>query len=794
MYESNSMKAFFRILCILLLFPVGVAFAAFSDVPAGSQYDTALSFLQEKGVIQGYPDGTFRPNQSVNRAEVLKMLYEGYKRSPQDANASPFPDVSRGQWFTKYVDDAFQRGYVQGYPDGEFRPGDQVKVVEVMKILVTIGEKATYTKTSPLYEEYELDTAQWYAPYVLFAQSRQLTDFLRTSDIPLDTPATRGLVAEMLYRILYIEQEGLETFPNYRSGVVSYYADSFNGKSTASGETFSNSLYSTAHPGFGFGTWLQVASDETLESVLVRVNDRGPFRDSGLVDLTKKAFGVLHPTSKGIFDGRAYKVGFTTSKIEKKEYAELGGIELQRAFPSMFVPGELHVLVGTAPSGADVSARIKRGTSTVYTASDTASGNRVEIPLFFEEAGDFTLEIDVEGQKTSIPVWVRSLESRSLSPTQVSGTVAASWDGNDIALELDVVGDYVYRILVEQGSKSQLFTLPFEKEVTLPTARLGFRDSSEVLISVKASKSSTVFAHDAYTTWKQVAVSRLTADGSADNSLPSNILGDTSDPGLVQVADEGVELDIPAEVRADMEQILAWVNVDRDAVGAPRLKLSDSLSQLAFHKAVDMAKRDYFAHEDPEGKFVNDWKDIYGYTSLVAENIGFATKYDIEAVYEGWRQSPGHYANIIDPKNTLLGVGLAQGVDRKYYYVQHFSNPSFDASDSSLFIINAIKELNRDGRAATRSLELEAVAKNWATYLAEIKDLSFSVNGQSIFEILREEVGAGSYKAYVFALTSTSELLPLLRDNISVTGSFELGMGIVQDADGWLRVGVITKQ
>lgn len=75
-----------------------------------------------------------------------------------------------------------------------------------------------------------------------------------------------------------------------KSAEASYYADKFNGRKTASGERFSNSKLTAAHRKLKFGTKLKVTNIANNESVIVEVNDRGPFKRGRELDLSKKAF------------------------------------------------------------------------------------------------------------------------------------------------------------------------------------------------------------------------------------------------------------------------------------------------------------------------------------------------------------------------------------------------------------------------------------------------------------------------------------------------------------------------
>jgi len=83
------------------------------------------------------------------------------------------------------------------------------------------------------------------------------------------------------------------------SGVASYYADKFNGRRTASGETFSNRAMTAAHRTLPFGTRLRVTNPANGRSVVVRVNDRGPFHGGRLLDLSRTAADQVGIVQRG---------------------------------------------------------------------------------------------------------------------------------------------------------------------------------------------------------------------------------------------------------------------------------------------------------------------------------------------------------------------------------------------------------------------------------------------------------------------------------------------------------------
>lgn len=104
---------------------------------------------------------------------------------------------------------------------------------------------------------------------------------------------TKKITATLLLLsiILLMTSCGASKGTTYKSkGVASYYHDKFNGRKTASGERFSNNDYTAAHKKLPFGTKVRVTNLANGKSVIVTINDRGPFSKGREIDLSKKAF------------------------------------------------------------------------------------------------------------------------------------------------------------------------------------------------------------------------------------------------------------------------------------------------------------------------------------------------------------------------------------------------------------------------------------------------------------------------------------------------------------------------
>lgn len=117
-----------------------------------------------------------------------------------------------------------------------------------------------------------------------------------TSDLMLETTSERSEIMAINSELLALEDEVELLNENAKS---SYYHDKFNGKKTASGQVFSNKKYTAAHKTLPFGSKIRVTNNENDESVIVTVNDRGPFTKGRHLDLSKQAFlDITH--NKGV--------------------------------------------------------------------------------------------------------------------------------------------------------------------------------------------------------------------------------------------------------------------------------------------------------------------------------------------------------------------------------------------------------------------------------------------------------------------------------------------------------------
>ncbi len=204
-------KALYILAFSVLFGSSAVALAAtFPDVPEGHMYQEAVEALVNAQVVGGNPDGTFKPEDPVNRAAMLKMLYLAKGKTPDPLSVRCFPDVEIGSWYESYVCDAAAMRYVNGYSDGTFRPDTPVNRVEALKMIMQVFSIPVSEVTDAdrdLVKFVDVSTAAWYTKYLVTAFVKGVLPIpgQEGSRFYPDNVLTRGEAAAYIHNALYVE-------------------------------------------------------------------------------------------------------------------------------------------------------------------------------------------------------------------------------------------------------------------------------------------------------------------------------------------------------------------------------------------------------------------------------------------------------------------------------------------------------------------------------------------------------------------------------------------------------------
>ena len=143
----------------------------FSDVSADKWYNNAVSTLSRMGVIGGYADGTFRPDAPISRAEFAKIAVS-FTQNNGSAVYNYFTDVKPTDWFAPYVTAAKDAGLIEGYSDGSFKPESKITRAEACAIVNrTLGRKPSkaHMKISDRIDWPDVQTTDWFYEAIMEA-------------------------------------------------------------------------------------------------------------------------------------------------------------------------------------------------------------------------------------------------------------------------------------------------------------------------------------------------------------------------------------------------------------------------------------------------------------------------------------------------------------------------------------------------------------------------------------------------------------------------------------------------
>ncbi len=213
------------------------AFAATLTDVRGTAFQTAFDYLSNKGVVEGYLDGTGRPYAPINRAEALKLITLSDKEisrrvSWYSKNMPPLPifaDVSQQSWYAPFVEAGFETGILKGYPDGTFRGANFVTVEEALTMLLRSRGESGDTGPALLSPYIANQSNEWFTPYINGAIEKNMV--MRQQTLRLGAPITRGQFFDMVYRYMNIEDTGKSSFPKEepRTTVVRNEGNTNNG-------------------------------------------------------------------------------------------------------------------------------------------------------------------------------------------------------------------------------------------------------------------------------------------------------------------------------------------------------------------------------------------------------------------------------------------------------------------------------------------------------------------------------------------------------------------------------------
>lgn len=165
----------------------------FSDLNETHPAYEGIQKLVEAGIVSGYPDGTFKPDGDITRAELVKIANMVFEYTEKQETTT-FKDVKAEDWFCDNVLIAQKAGYILGYEDKTFRPGGLITRQELCKILVEINNFVLLPYDKSVADE----VSPWAVDYVNIVLSNRIMTLDANNNFRATDKATRAEVCEAL--------------------------------------------------------------------------------------------------------------------------------------------------------------------------------------------------------------------------------------------------------------------------------------------------------------------------------------------------------------------------------------------------------------------------------------------------------------------------------------------------------------------------------------------------------------------------------------------------------------------
>ncbi len=187
----------------------------FTDVPADFWSRRFINVLSSRGIIKGFPDYSFRPNQSVNRAEFAAIVQQAFDKN-LSKNAIAFKDVTAKSWANPAINQAVSTGFLKGYPNKTFQPEQKILRVQVLVSLVTGLNLKTPSSPNQILSIYKdaKDIPKYATDKIAAATANDLVvNYPDTKILAPNKEATRAEVAAMIHQAL-VRTGRLEKIPS----------------------------------------------------------------------------------------------------------------------------------------------------------------------------------------------------------------------------------------------------------------------------------------------------------------------------------------------------------------------------------------------------------------------------------------------------------------------------------------------------------------------------------------------------------------------------------------------------
>ncbi|PIZ70701.1 hypothetical protein COY07_06250 [Candidatus Peregrinibacteria bacterium CG_4_10_14_0_2_um_filter_43_11] len=178
----------------------GEVAAVFTDTKSHWAYNY-IETLRAAGIVHGKKTGIFAPNDQLTRAELTKIALNAFSIPVGTVTVNPFKDVNSTAWYAPYVAKAKELNIIEGYANGEFKPNQSINRAEALKILL-MASGLDLSGAASSKDFSDVNTGAWYAKYVSFAKTKGVVSGYGNGLFGPGNPVLRGEMAKMAVKTM----------------------------------------------------------------------------------------------------------------------------------------------------------------------------------------------------------------------------------------------------------------------------------------------------------------------------------------------------------------------------------------------------------------------------------------------------------------------------------------------------------------------------------------------------------------------------------------------------------------
>ncbi|MBT4917242.1 hypothetical protein HON58_02270 [Candidatus Peregrinibacteria bacterium] len=811
------MRSIFRTIFFYLIIAslaVPTAFASFEDVFEGHDNYQAINYLQETGVIQGYEDGTFKPALKVNRVEFLKILLEGSNIELDATIDLTFNDVDTGAWYAPYIKKAYAEGWVIGYSDGTFKPTQTINKVEALKIVGEVQGWNTADLSSTPFEDTPADA--WYTPYVSYAKEAGYLEEVGSHFTPSGV-MTRAAISEVIYRTSTVEtsetneeeteetEDEEEEEQEEENEDLSFTPIAFE---TISKTYFSKISLDEGLPNTFYENEVYIISGEISSgsydevTVLIDEDTTDDDYDTYSTDTNGDNFEIaVHFPESG-----NYHIGILPGDNGQTKVEEISVLPtLPSSKNSEDAPSKASMLdidhdndqtyiEFSSPSSTIKKLIVEQGSREVMYIS------RQDIDEIFIHFPDFK---NFKEKETSY--YIKSAKLSSTAPLEISSSFVTSEtetfdalihtyseiEANNIdtspASLLSSSQKISFSGTLNIDTKSSAYVIKpdgFVEEIDLSTSSpMGSYYSNETILD----GGSFNFFYDPTSNGRHI-VEIVDKNGLPIVNHPIYIGGGI--PLIPDYFDLNKRSFYKGSVNLSSarEELLELINESREDHGLSTVDTDNSLNDLAQAHSNDMVENDYFSHFNLEGETPSDRRIEAGITTNVSENIAQDTS--IEFAHEGLMRSATHRSNILNDDWEKVGIGISKN-DGYLIVTEEFSTSEIVAADLDDYkneLEDEINELRAENGVS--EISVDSSVENAAEELNDRVINEGATLDNGVFQdVLSVYSIAGSSQAVGRTYSTWGSILSsILEENVVISSSWEkMGISVELDDSGTIH-------